>query len=92
MNAPWITGEHSKLLINMVMRAFLLDVAIYTPITKDFLLPLDNIKVLRFYDFALILPMVSSCYQQYSVSPSEGKLIPNSALFIYHFVSFTPGF
>lgn len=56
------------------------------------LLPLDNIKVLRFYDFALILPMVSSCYQQYSVSPSEGKLIPNSALFIYHFVSFTPGF
>ena len=56
------------------------------------LLPLDKIKVLRFYDFALILPMVSSCYQQYSVSPSEGKLIPNSALFIYHFVSFTPGF
>lgn len=56
------------------------------------LFPLDNIKVLRFYDFALILPMVSSCYQQYSVSPSEGKLIPNSALFIYHFVSFTPGF
>lgn len=41
MNAPWITGEHSKLLIHMVMRAFLLDVAIYTPITKDFLLPLD---------------------------------------------------
>ncbi|WP_456035880.1 hypothetical protein [Senegalimassilia anaerobia] len=43
MNAPWITGEHSKLLIHMVMRAFLLDVAIYTPITKDFLLPLDGV-------------------------------------------------
>lgn len=30
-------------MIHMVMRAFLLDVAIYTPpITKDFLLPLDG--------------------------------------------------
>lgn len=41
MNAPRITGEHSKLLIDMVMRAFLLDVAIYTPTIKDFLLPLN---------------------------------------------------
>ena len=42
MNAPRITGEHSKLLIHMVMRAFLLDFANYTPITKDFLFPLDG--------------------------------------------------
>lgn len=47
MNAPRITGEHSKLLIHMVMRAFLLDVAIYTPITKDFLFPLGG------YSFAV---------------------------------------
>ena len=40
MNAPRITGEHSKLLIHMAMRAFLLDVAIYTPTIKDLLLPL----------------------------------------------------
>ena len=40
MNVPRITGEHSKLLIHMVMRAFLLDIAIYAPITKDFLFPL----------------------------------------------------
>ena len=43
MNAPRITGEHSKLLIHMVMRAFLLDIAIYAPITKDFLFPLDGV-------------------------------------------------
>ena len=45
MNAPRITEEHSKLLIHMVVRAFLLDVAIYTPITKDFLLPLNTRKI-----------------------------------------------
>ena len=56
------------------------------------LFPLDKTKMFCFCDFTLILFMVSSCYQPYSVSSSEGKLIPNSALFIYHFVSFTPGF
>lgn len=70
----------------------IMDLGVQVVVCQIPLFPLDNIKVLRFYDFALILPMVSSCYQQYSVSPSEGKLIPNSALFIYHFVSFTPGF
>ena len=61
MNAPWITGEHSKLLIHMVMRAFLLDVAIYTLITKDFLLPLGgSVSAVPLFQLRPVFSAVSS--------------------------------
>lgn len=56
--------------------------------TYHHLFPLDIIKMFCFYDFALILSMAFSCYQSYSVSTSEGKLIPNSVLFISSFHEF----
>ena len=52
------------------------------------LLPLDKTIVFHFYDFVLVLSVVSSRCQLYSVSLSQRKLIPNSALFILPFREF----
>lgn len=52
------------------------------------LLPLDKTIVFHFYDFVLVLSVVFSRCQLYSVSLSQRKLIPNSALFILPFREF----
>lgn len=52
------------------------------------LFPLDKTIVFHFYDFVLVLSVVSSRCQLYSVSLSQRKLIPNSALFILPFREF----
>ena len=51
-------------------------------------LPLDKTIVFHFYDFVLVLSVVFSRCQLYSVSLSQRKLIPNSALFILPFREF----
>ena len=52
------------------------------------LFPLDKTIVFHFYDFVLVLSVVFSRCQLYSVSLSQRKLIPNSALFILPFREF----
>ena len=52
------------------------------------LLELDKTIVFHFYDFVLVLSVVFSRCQLYSVSLSQRKLIPNSALFILPFREF----
>ena len=61
---------------------------LYPPITKIILFPLDKTIVFHFYDFVLVLSVVFSRCQLYSVSLSQRKLIPNSALFILPFREF----
>lgn len=48
----------------------------------------DKTIVFHFYDFVLVLSVVFSRCQLYSVSLSQRKLIPNSALFILPFREF----
>ena len=57
-------------------------------ILYQLLLPLDKTIVFHFYDFVLVLSVVFSRCQLYSVSLSQRKLIPNSALFILPFREF----
>lgn len=57
-------------------------------VRREVLLPLDKTIVFHFYDFVLVLSVVSSRCQLYSVSLSQRKLIPNSALFILPFREF----
>ena len=56
--------------------------------TFYWLFPLDKTIVFHFYDFVLVLSVVFSRCQLYSVSLSQRKLIPNSALFILPFREF----
>ena len=56
--------------------------------TQPRLLALDKTIVFHFYNSALVISAVSSRCRLYSVSLSQRKLIPNSALFILPFREF----